>query len=146
APGDHVLASFSARREEVYAEVYAVEGGGRTVESGGWSVEDGGSLAGPEAVPLAELGEWLPEVDGTMWIAGDGAEAVLQALDALHDKRRTTHYKPSPALPTATAVGILGREVFSTRGPADVASFEPFYLKEFVAKKPKRTIFDRLPF
>jgi tRNA threonylcarbamoyladenosine biosynthesis protein TsaB len=103
-------------------------------------------IAGPAAVPLADLVQWLPDVSGTLWLAGDGAEAALQALAPLHDEPRSIHYRPSPTLPTATSVGRLGLELHAAHGAADLATFEPFYLKEFVAKKPKRTIFDRLPF
>ena len=100
------------------------------------------------AVPLAELQAWLGDVAGRLWIAGDAAdriEAVL-ATQAPRQTMKALSCRLSSVLPTAAAVGRLVPEVLATTGPADLATFEPYYLKEFVAKKPKRTIFDRLPF
>lgn len=126
APGDVILTAFAARREEVYAQVWSVEG----------EALDVNPRTDAEAVPVAELSGWLPEVSGRLWICGDGAERALEVVEG----------RRSPAMPDAASVGSVAARLVEEGKFADVATFEPFYLKEFVAKKQQRTIFQRLPF
>lgn len=137
--GDIVLCAFSARRQEVYAALYQV-----MVPLEGSGPSQVVSILDAAAVPVAELPGWLPRIEAPLWIAGDGADSIVSALK--EDDRQDLSVRRSELLPSAAAVAMVGQELMETQGPADLAAFEPFYLKEFVARKPKRTIFDRLPF
>ena len=123
---DAIVVAFGARRNEVYAAVY--DAAPRAV------------IAPPAAVPLSELGEWVSTGDRRLWVAGDATERVLKELQPVFTARA------APIQPNAAAVGRVGLQLFHDHGAADLTAFEPFYLKEFVAKKQKKTIFERLPF
>ncbi|MEM1093606.1 MAG: tRNA (adenosine(37)-N6)-threonylcarbamoyltransferase complex dimerization subunit type 1 TsaB [Bacteroidota bacterium] len=131
-PGAGVCAMFDARRTEAFAGAFVAQADGML------------SLAQPIAgVLMEDLAEWLP--NATRWIClGDGAakaDAVLQALPGASRIVPLSH-----AAPSAVTVAELGWATFQAGDVEDLAAFEPFYLKAFVAKTPKRTLFDRLPF
>jgi tRNA A37 threonylcarbamoyladenosine modification protein TsaB len=48
--------------------------------------------------------------------------------------------------PSAASVARLGAERLARGETVDLAEFEPFYLKEFVAKMPAKSAFAKLPF
>lgn len=58
----------------------------------------------------------------------DKAELLLSRPGAVHLKN---------IFPSATGVGRLAYEKFRNKDYEDVAYFEPFYLKEFITRKPK---------
>lgn len=140
-PGDHILCTFAARRQEVYAALFLVDQPGNTADAHTTPIAT--RVTGPDAVPLAELNSWLPRIQSLLWVAGDGAPEVIQSIKTANG---SPHVRRSPVLPEAASVARLGRVILERDGPSDLGAFEPMYLKEFVAKKPKRTIFDRLPF
>ena len=140
AAGDHILCTFAARRQEVYAALFVVDQRGDRGD--GQTPQAATLVAGPDAVALAELAAWLPPLQPMLWVAGDGAAASIQAIGTADGTRA----RRSAVLPNAASVARLGRTLLERDGPVDLEAFEPMYLKEFVAKKPKRTIFDRLPF
>jgi len=131
-PGVGICAMFDARRTEAFAGAFIAQADGTL------------SLAQPIAgVLMEDLANWLP--DATRWVClGDGAakaDVVLQALPGASRIVPLSHTAPS-----AVTVAELGWAKFQAGELEDVAAFEPFYLKAFVAKTPKRTLFDRLPF
>ncbi|MEM8601969.1 MAG: tRNA (adenosine(37)-N6)-threonylcarbamoyltransferase complex dimerization subunit type 1 TsaB [Bacteroidota bacterium] len=130
-PGDRIAVAFPSRRGEVYAAGFVVS-----------PEHDIASLpgAGPTAIVLDEAAAWWPDSDAaaTTWLLGPAAPqlgaALARPLTRLLDAAR---FAPSAAL-----VARLGRErAYDAHGDAwrteDVASFEPSYLKEFVAGKPR---------
>ncbi|GAB5519954.1 MAG: tRNA (adenosine(37)-N6)-threonylcarbamoyltransferase complex dimerization subunit type 1 TsaB [Rhodothermales bacterium] len=131
-PGAGICALFDARRTEAYAGAFLVQ-------------EDGSlELAQPIAgVLMEDLADWLP--DASRWICmGDGAAKVESVVSALPGVSRIVPL--STIAPSAVTVAKLGWAKFQAGEADDLAAFEPFYLKAFVAKTPKRTLFERLPF
>ena len=62
---------------------------------------------------------------------GDGAKKCVQVLG----NHANTHYVPDVA-PRAEDIGILAWEKYEQGDFEDLAYFEPYYLKDFIAKKP----------
>lgn len=133
--GDLVCAAFDARRDEVYAAAYLVEAD-RSVRP----VDETIALTAEEAAA------WL-EVPSTrrLWLVGEGAAKIAEALERAGD-RPFVRPPANAGGPAAGWVGRLGAARLARGVTEDVALFEPFYLKEFVAKKPSSSIFERLPF
>ncbi len=68
---------------------------------------------------------------GPILFFGSGAEKVKTVV------RHSQAKFLDGIVPDATAIGELATRKFELNEFADVSSFEPFYLKDFVAKKPK---------
>lgn len=131
--GDVMVAAFDARRDEVFAAAFAASTNGRLDE-----------VRRTDAILVGEAAEWLGNVEGNVLLAGDGAAKLHVALTGLDfDVMRLPQMD---VFPSAGAVARLGAERLSSGDTADVASFEPHYLKEFVARKPATTAFEKLPF
>lgn len=131
AEGDLLVPAFRSRRDEVYAAAFR-----RT--------PDGlARIADASAVEVGDLGGWLPEHAGTLWIVGEAgalvADAVHQTVDGAARVLNPVRFRPS-----AAHVGALGAAKQVAGDFVDVAAFEPEYLKDFVAKRA-RPIFERLP-
>ena len=112
-----VLAVLPSRRGEVYAAIYKVESDGLV------------AVRESEAIEVTEIDEWLPESE--LHIVGPAAETVL---DAVPDPDRLL---PLVGAPSAVHVAMLGLERFKGGRTENVAAWEPFYLKAFVAKPPR---------
>ena len=125
--GDLLVTAFRSRRDEVYAAAFRPGDGGLA------------PAAEAAALPLDALPTWLPDFEGTLWIAG---EAGVLVADALSVESRVLD--PSRFRPSAAHVGALGLMRLAAGGTVDVAAFEPDYLKDFVAERGG-SIFERLP-
>ncbi len=116
-PNDVVCALLDARRDEVYAGAFR------------WAEDD--SLEGhaeTKALTVDALPDWIGTVNGRLWLVGDGAEKSEDALSDAAPQR--TIISPDDRPPSAAWVGRRGRTRLSTDGPDDLATFEPFYVKE----------------
>lgn len=114
---DRLCPMIDARRNEVYTAVF-----------GG----DGNPMTEVEALILDDhnFGELLE--NHSVAFFGDGSEKFADQLD--HPNARFI----SGVVPNAANMGALA-EAFLQRGEhVDVAYFEPFYLKDFIAGKPKK--------
>lgn len=128
-PDEAVVAALGARRREVYAAAW----------------RQGEAVAEAAAVPAEALAAWCAEHGlGDVLLAGDGAGRAAEALAGSERAVRTL--PPAVAVPSAAAVARLGALRLAQGEADDVAAFEPFYLKEFIAEKRRGTAFDRLPF
>lgn len=133
--GDVICAALNARRDEVYAAAFRVGSGG--------ALEN---VAGTTALGEPDVPAWFEDLpSGIVWITGDGGPKVTSALGE-QDSGRTHLLEPELHPPSAAWVARLGSHRLAQRAVEDAASFEPFYLKAFVAKKRERSIFERLPF
>lgn len=133
-PGDRICAAFNARRTEVYAAAFEVDAAGRLQP-----------LRETAALDADSLPEWLEATrEHRYWLVGEGAAQAAAALQAGGFRWK----RPGPAfdVPSAAWIARLGRLRLAEGRTEDIAAFEPFYLKEFVAKKPKGSVFERLPF
>lgn len=132
-PGDLVLPAFNARRDEVYAAAFRVGVGGAITP-----------LRDTAVLSLGALGAWAPSPEsGCVWLLGEGARQTAPALAEAGMEARVLG--PEAVAPSAAAVARRAWPRIESGAFEDVAAFEPFYLKAFVAKKPKGSIFDRLP-
>jgi tRNA threonylcarbamoyladenosine biosynthesis protein TsaB len=125
--GDLLATFFNSRRDEVYGAVYRVRAG-----------RPEGVLA-PEALMHEEILPWLGQVSGPLILAGEGASVAGSLMGGSQRVLDPKVYRPS-----AAAVGLLAMDRFKERHFEDLSTFEPAYLKEFVAKKAARSIFDRI--
>jgi len=75
------------------------------------------------------------ELENTLvYIFGDGAEKCLTVL-----KHQNLIFLDNQ-LPSAAKMGVLAAEKYQAKDFEDVAYFEPFYLKEFIALKGKKLV------
>jgi tRNA threonylcarbamoyladenosine biosynthesis protein TsaB len=74
---------------------------------------------------------------------GSAAGPLVESYGAAHGAREIGL---SSARPDAQTVGRLAARMFEDGRTADIDTFEPYYLKEYVAAHPRADIFSRLPF
>jgi tRNA threonylcarbamoyladenosine biosynthesis protein TsaB len=114
-----VIPMIDARRMEVYTAVYSPAGERLT--------EIEAKVIGPDSF-AAELAA------GPVLFIGDGAlkcQAVLNSPNAIFRE----------AFPLASAMAPLAEKAYKEKQFEDLAYFEPFYLKDFVAVKPSKQLF-----
>ena len=131
APGDAIAAFFNSRRAEVYAALFARTDSGLD------------ALGGPVALPLADVAAWLAAAKNQrLWLVGEGAGAARERLGETDARLLDPEaFAPSARYGLRQARLRIADERFE-----NVASFEPAYLKAFVAKKPESSIFEKLSF
>lgn len=110
---------IDARRMEVYCAFYNTDG--QEIRPTSAEIIDENSFA-----------DWLAR--GPVVFFGDGA-AKCQAVLGQHANALFTNADIKPA---ARTVGQLATPAFLAHQFEDVASFEPFYLKDFMTIKPKK--------
>jgi tRNA threonylcarbamoyladenosine biosynthesis protein TsaB len=117
--GDTLCALIDARRDEVYAAAYRLRAGGEL-----------DAVADVTARSVDTLPDWLGPVDGTLWCVGDGASKSREALTAHADG--PVRLLPPDLVPPSAAWGARRAAPRLDAGETeDVATFEPFYLKDF---------------
>ncbi|GAB2527099.1 tRNA (adenosine(37)-N6)-threonylcarbamoyltransferase complex dimerization subunit type 1 TsaB [Spirosoma aerophilum] len=122
-PADHLLCPMiDARRMEVYCALYT--NGGQEVQATTAKIIDEQSF-----------NEWLSQRPVVFF--GDGAEKCRSLLSA----HKNAIFPNKLILPSARTIGQLAALAFDQNQFEDVASFEPFYLKDFMAIKPKKPMF-----
>lgn len=112
---DRILSCIDARRMEVYSAVFDAKG--EWIEESQAEVVDANTYTD-------RMGE------GNLWVVGDAQEKLREVLS--DERFRFTEIR----FPSASDMipGILRR--MDAGQEEDVAYFEPFYLKDFVAGKP----------
>lgn len=113
---DVVCALLDARRDEVYAGAFRVADDGFT------------EYAPTKALSTDALAEWLGAVDARLWLLGDGVEKSRAALGGLNAETVAVPF--GEVSPSAAWVARRGRHKLLAKGPDDLASFEPFYVKD----------------
>ena len=114
-----IVPMVDARRMEVYAAVFSPDGRQRT---GTKPV-----VVGPDSF-AAELAE------GPVLFIGDGALKCRETI-------QSSNASFAEAFPTAMAMAPLAEAAFHEKRFEDVAYFEPFYLKDFVATVSRKKLF-----
>jgi tRNA threonylcarbamoyladenosine biosynthesis protein TsaB len=107
---------IDARRMEVYAAIF----------------DNKGNCIRPTSADIITesiYNEWL-ETNHISFI-GDGADKTRSLLENKNNVSFDTDFKIS-----ATGMTIIAEELYSKHKFEDIAYFEPFYLKDFVAAKP----------
>jgi len=113
---EFLIPCLDARRMEVYHAIYTGE------------LEE---LRGPEAL-VVEEGSWL-DFQGKKLLFGDGADK----LEPLFGQRQDIEIIPG-IFPSAAHQLQLSFRKFELKEFLDLAYFEPFYLKEFIALTSKK--------
>lgn len=114
--GDVACALIDARRDEVYAGAYRFTAEGITEH------------APTKALKVEALSEWIRSVEGRLWLIGDGAPKAQEAFATI--EARQLHVLPETFSASAAWVARRGRQRHATKGPEEVATFEPFYVKD----------------
>ena len=115
-PDDLLVPMIDARRMEVYASVF---------DANLNRIQDTAALVIDEH-SFDELGK-----DHHLWLFGDGAPKLSKLFENQENITIINGYQPSAAHMRTLAEQALQKQQF-----VDVAYFEPFYLKDFVAGKP----------
>lgn len=113
---DLLIPMIDARRMEVYAAVF---------DANLNKIEDTAALVIDEN-SFADLRK-----EHHIWLFGDGAPKLIQLFENQHNISIIDGFKPSAAFMRPLAERALLNKDF-----VDVAYFEPFYLKDFIAGKP----------
>ena len=116
---DRIVAMIDARRMEVYSAVFD----GQTLEQ----------LTDTEAVILDAKSYAGLLASGTVLFIGNGVEKFAPLVSS-------PNASFLPCCPTATAMAAPALTAWQKKEFKDVAYFEPFYLKEFVAGISKRSV------
>jgi len=118
-PETRLCPMIDARRMEVYCAIY--------------------DTAGAELQPTAAVivdeqsfGQWLAQ--GPVVFFGDGA-AKCEAIVGSHLNAR---FIPQLITPSARTIGQLAREAYRAGRFEDPATFEPYYLKDFMTTQPRK--------
>ena len=119
--GSTIVAALLSRRGEVYAASY------RSEERALVSLQRSGSLT-LDALPA----DWLGDAETPSFV-GPAARTLAEAFELADAHVLSTDL----VRPGATAVARLGAALLARGETADVAAFEPDYLKAFVATRPK---------
>ena len=115
----YIVPMVDARRMEVYAAVFTPEGEQLTETK-------------PVVVDVDSFAAQLAE--GPVLFIGDGALKCREALSSPN-----AHF--AAAFPTAMAMAPLAEAAYTQKRFEDVAYFEPFYLKDFVATVSRKKLF-----
>lgn len=119
-PDNHVLCPMiDARRMEVYCAFYGA--------ADGWELQP----TSAQIIDGQSFSDWLTR--GPVVFFGDGA-AKCRAVLGEHPNAIFVDQLISPS---ARTVGALATPAFAEGQFENVATFEPFYLKEFMTAKPK---------
>ena len=115
----YIVPMVDARRMEVYSAVFTPEG--RQLTETRPTIVEAGSFA-------AELAE------GPVLFIGDGALKCREVLPS-------PNARFADAFPSALAMASLAEAAYTEKRFEDVAYFEPFYLKDFVATVSRKKLF-----
>lgn len=119
--GMPVCAMLDARRGEVYAGVYRLEGG-RLV-----------SVVADSAVPMEDL---LPLLPRPVLFVGDGAQAHRSRI--LSSLNSDAFFAPKPLnRPTAASIALLGAVKLNEGAAVDALLAEPCYLRRTQAERAR---------
>ena len=120
-PGDLFIPMIDARRMEVYCAVFDAEM---------HRVQDTQAMVFDEAAHLSPLTSHLTP-STRLWLFGDGAPKLKELFKEMSQVQVVEGFAPSAAFMAPLTEMALREKDF-----VDVAYFEPFYLKDFVAGKP----------
>ncbi|MBE6230193.1 MAG: tRNA (adenosine(37)-N6)-threonylcarbamoyltransferase complex dimerization subunit type 1 TsaB [Bacteroidales bacterium] len=113
-----IVPMIDARRMEVYTAIFN---------------EAGMQLTPTEAKILDET-SFAEELDSSIVLfTGNGSEKFKPLVNH-------PHALFAEQLPHATGMRVIARDMYNKKEFKDCAYFEPFYLKEFVAGKPKKLL------
>ncbi|GAB3992929.1 tRNA (adenosine(37)-N6)-threonylcarbamoyltransferase complex dimerization subunit type 1 TsaB [Spirosoma daeguense] len=113
---------LDARRMEVYCAFYTTQGNEVAPTSA-------------QIIDEHSFENWL--IKGPVVFFGDGA-AKCKSLLAQHPN---AHFPDITIQPSARAIGVLATAAYEAGQFEDIATFEPFYLKDFMTTQPRKAAF-----
>lgn len=119
-PGDLLVPMIDARRLEVYCAVF---------DTNLNKVKDTEAVVFDQTARLSPLSSHLSST--RLWLFGDGAPKLRELVDNEDQIRIVDDFAPSAAY-----MATLSDQALKAGDFVDVAYFEPFYLKDFIAGKP----------
>lgn len=119
-PGDLLVPMIDARRMEVYCAVFDAEMN---------RIKDTSAVIFDESFHISQITSHLSPQK--IWLFGDGAPKLHSLFDGMDQIRIVDDFMPSAAY-----MASLSHQALQAKDFVDVAYFEPFYLKDFVAGKP----------
>ena len=125
----YIIPMIDARRMEVYAAVFSTCHLERSEGSPSYSQI---TETAPAIIDENSFAEYLNQ--GPCLFIGDGASKCTDVI-----KHPNAHF--CQCYPTAAAMLVPALEAYKEKRFEDVAYFEPFYLKEFVATVSKKKLF-----
>ena len=143
--GDVIAAAFNSRKNEVYLGLFAVN---KEENMEGVSlnpISEVTSRKKDEIATYLQKEAPLLKSGQKLILAGEGAALVSESLRS-EEAYEIDLIPPHLVSPSASTIAILGAARYKNGQIDDSASFEPFYLNEFIAKTRKKSIFERLPF
>ncbi|MCR4565664.1 MAG: tRNA (adenosine(37)-N6)-threonylcarbamoyltransferase complex dimerization subunit type 1 TsaB [Bacteroidales bacterium] len=161
---DAIIPVIDARRDEVYTAVFkprqasteVLANAGRQASAAS-NRPTAYSAVSPVRSLIVGKDAFDTEIDGrSVLFIGDAAEKCQCLLQGATPQADTLEVAPAeapghaadlsrcrfiPCQPRADAMAALAQEAFNIGKFEDVAYFEPFYLKDFVATTPKKKLF-----
>lgn len=137
-----VASIASARREAPHRIAIAIGSRSGEVYFGVYDGDDLSEIMMPTILTDEEAVAWLRSASQHHAIAlgGDAASRLIDGSGSLSGIRQIHH------LPRAADVAALGRMALERGEEDDLDRFEPYYLKDYIARRPSGTVFDRLQF
>lgn len=121
-PAEHLLCPMiDARRMEVYCALY---------RSSGQEVQP----TSAQIIDETSFGNWLEQ--GPVVFFGDGATKCQVVLG----KHSNAIFPDKSLVPSAGTVGQLAAVAFAEGQFENLATFEPFYLKDFMTTQPRKLV------
>jgi tRNA threonylcarbamoyladenosine biosynthesis protein TsaB len=119
-PDAWICPMIDARRMEVYAAIYNA------------NLEEQRGIKA-EVIDENSYGSWLQ--DRTIYFMGTGADKLVDVIK--HPNAKVIEH----FVPSANYIASMAEKAYQQKKFEDVAYFEPFYLKEFMATVPKKNIY-----
>ena len=140
APATHydaIIPVIDARRDEVYTAVYTQSPGADKLPVGSPDATPGYSPISPVRALIVGQDKFDTELDGrSILFIGDAADKCQRLLTQVSGDLSCCRFVQTQ--PRADAMAVLAQQAFERGAFEDVAYFEPFYLKDFVATTPKK--------
>ena len=122
---DAIICVLDARRDEVYTATF------EAVSAGWTNVQDTRALVLDTDTPIDIFFPHAARCEKVV-VIGDAAQKTKDLLG-----EKTSHWTFIEAHPNAVDAGLAAEQKMRAQTFADVAYFEPKYLKEFIAGKPR---------
>ena len=133
-PGEILCAALNSRKNEVYLACYGL------TEARDLIIKEK-----THALHHSEINDIFEGFRGVRcWATGEAADTLVKHITP---NLEVTLVPAEKRAPDAQHIAALVEEkIKKGEAPVDIMSYEPAYLKPFVAKKPARSKFDQLPF
>lgn len=117
----YICCAMDARRSQVYNAIFQAKN---------WEVT---RISEDRAISLADLGQELQQLEGPVYLVGDGAALCQLSLPELNLRLPPEHRQHQRAL----GVGLAALEQYRAEDPGDAAALAPNYLRLSQAERER---------